>query len=172
MPGPAIPITATPGPTASSSLIPFIEQIAGEVTLEEAREKVGFPISLPTYPADLGEPDRVFVQDMNGWMVVLVWLDAQQPDQVQMSLHMIEGGSWAIDKVEPTLVEETTVNGLPAAWVLGPYPLILRNSDIRFVRLIDGHVLIWANGEITYRLETDLSLEEAIKIAESLEPIQ
>jgi len=38
-------------------------------------------------------------------------------------------------------------------------------------RLVNGHVLIWENGEVTYRLETDLSMEEAVKIAESLEPI-
>jgi hypothetical protein len=33
-------------------------------------------------------------------------------------------------------------------------------------------VLIWSNGDITYRLETDLSMEETLKIAESLEPIR
>jgi hypothetical protein len=32
--------------------------------------------------------------------------------------------------------------------------------------------LIWTQGEITYRLETDLTLEEATKIAESLQPIK
>jgi hypothetical protein len=37
--------------------------------------------------------------------------------------------------------------------------------------LINGHVLIWEEGNITYRLETALPLEEAIKIAESLQPI-
>ncbi len=35
--------------------------------------------------------------------------------------------------------------------------------------MIDGHVLIWKKSSLTYRLETDLSLKEAIKIAESLE---
>jgi hypothetical protein len=34
--------------------------------------------------------------------------------------------------------------------------------------LIEGHVLIWKEGDITYRLETDLPVEEAVKIAESL----
>jgi hypothetical protein len=42
---------------------------------------------------------------------------------------------------------------------------------MQFERLINGHVLIWAGLDVTYRLETDLSLEEAVKIAESLEPI-
>jgi hypothetical protein len=39
--------------------------------------------------------------------------------------------------------------------------------DIR--RLIDGHVLIWEEDGITYRLETGVTLEEAVKIAESLQ---
>ena len=169
MPGPIFPVTATPGLTASSSLIPLLEQMTGETTLEEARERVGFPISLPSYPPDLGQPDRVFIQRADGWMVVLVWIDPGQPEQVQMSLHIIEAGSWAIEKVQPVVVQETTVKGLKAAWTIGPYPLILSNSDIRFTRLIDGHVLIWADDELTYRIETDLSMEEAVRVAESLE---
>jgi hypothetical protein len=38
--------------------------------------------------------------------------------------------------------------------------------------MIDGHVLIWKEGGLTYRLETDLTLEEALKIAQSLQPIK
>jgi hypothetical protein len=33
---------------------------------------------------------------------------------------------------------------------------------------VDGHVLIWTEGAITYRLETALPESEAIRIAESL----
>jgi hypothetical protein len=35
-------------------------------------------------------------------------------------------------------------------------------------RLVEGHVLIWADGSLTYRLETELPLDEALRIAESL----
>ncbi|MBC7879341.1 MAG: hypothetical protein H7Y59_19405 [Anaerolineales bacterium] len=162
------PITVTPAPT-KSSLIPILEAIAGETTLESARNIVDFPIPLPTYPADLGEPDRIFVQDAGGWMLILVWLDPQQPNQVQMSLHLIEEGSWTIDKYHPEEVAETTVHGRRALWTDGEYPLMLRNSDIQFMRMIEGHVLIWEENDITYRLEIDVSLEEAIRIAESLQ---
>jgi hypothetical protein len=37
------------------------------------------------------------------------------------------------------------------------------------MRLIDGNVLIWENNQITYRLETNLELDEAVRIAESLQ---
>jgi hypothetical protein len=162
------PLTATPTPT-QSSLIPFLETLAGETTLESARSMVDFSIPLPAYPSDPGQPERVFLQDAGGWMVILVWIDAGQPDQVQMSLHLIEQGSWTIQKYHPQIAQETTVNDLRAIWTVGEYPLILRNGDAQFTRLIDGHVLIWEENKITYRLETDLSLEEALRVAESLQ---
>jgi uncharacterized protein DUF4367 len=166
-----VPATATPGPTLPA-LIPILEEIAGEMTLEEARLTLDFPILLPSYPADLVYPDRIFVQDADGKMAILVWLDPQQPDKVLMSLHFIPRGSWAIDKANPVLIQETSVNGQRAIWAVGPYPLRLHNGDLQFRRLIEGHVLIWEEENITYRLETDLPLEEALKIAESLEPIR
>jgi hypothetical protein len=171
IPSTVVPVTATPVPT-SQPLIPILENLAGEMTLDEAQKAVNYPILLPSYPPDVGKPDRIFVQDADGKMTVLVWLDPQHPDQILMSLHFLPAGSWAIKKIEPTHIQETTVNSQRAIWAIGPYPLRLSNGDLDFVRLIDGHVLIWEQGDITYRLETDLSLEEAVKIAESLQPIE
>ena len=163
-----IPITAAPASTPSS-LIPLLEQMGGETTLENAQQEIGLPIPLPAYPAGLGQPDRIFLQDAQGWMVILVWLDEQQPDHVRMSLHMIEAGSWTINKFQPTIIQETKVNGRRAIWTVGDYPLIMRNGDVQFTRMINGHVLVWEENKITYRLETDLELDEAIRIAESLQ---
>ena len=171
IPSTRVPLTATPLPT-SQPLIPILERLAGEMTLEEAQKAVSYPIQLPTYPSDLGPPDRIFVQEAEGKMTILVWIDPQQPDKVLMSLHMIPPGSWAIHKFDPAQVQETTVKGQRAIWAVGPYPLRMRDSDLQFMRLIEGHVLIWKDKDITYRLETDLPLEEAVKIAESLEPIR
>lgn len=171
LPSIMVPVTATPMVT-SEPLIPLLEKIAGELTLEEAQQRVDYPILLPSYPPNLGRPDRIFVQDADGAMTILVWIDPQQPDRVSMSLHFIPPGSWAVKKVNPTLIEETTVNGQYAIWAIGPYLLRFSNGDLDFTRLVDGHVLIWEQEEVTYRLETNLSLEEAVKIAESLEPIR
>jgi hypothetical protein len=104
-------------------------------------------------------------------MTILVWLDPSQPNRVLMSLHFIPPGSWGIEKSEPIAIEETDVNGQRAIWAVGPYPLRLQNGDLDFTRLIDGNVLIWTDGDVTYRLETNQTLDEAIKIAESLEPV-
>jgi hypothetical protein len=88
-----------------------------------------------------------------------------------MSLHFIPNGSWMLEKFEPKVTQETQVNGQRAIWTEGPYPLLLSNGNVSWDRLVEGHVLIWKAGNITYRLETGLSLAEALKIAESLKPI-
>jgi hypothetical protein len=165
------PVTATPAPTPQS-LIPWLERLSGEVTLEEAQARVNYPILLPSHPSNLGLPDRIFVQDADGPMAFLVWLDPQDPGQILMSLHFLPPESWAIKKVQPEVIQETSVNGNYAIWTVGPYPVRYEDGDLEYTRMIDGHVLIWSDGNITYRLETDLSLEEAIEIAESLEPMQ
>ena len=169
IPSTMTPVTAAPVSTLPS-LIPLLEELAGETTLAEAQAATGYPILLPGYPADLGEPDRVFIQDADGPMTILVWIDPEQPTRVRMSLHLIPEGNWAITKMGPDVVQETQVDGRYAVWAQGPYPIHLDNGDLQFRRMITGHVLIWEEGGITYRLETDASLEEAIRIAESLEP--
>ena len=170
IPATRMPVTATPSPTLSS-LIPLLEEMAGETTLAGAQSLAGYPILLPTYPASLGVPDRVFVQDAGKPMTILVWVDPQKPDRVSMSLHFIPEGSWAVDKFEPSGIEETNVGGTRAIWAIGPYPLRMRSGDLVIVRMLNGHVLIWEETGVTYRLETDVTLEEAVKIAESLQPI-
>jgi hypothetical protein len=159
------PLTATP-----STLVSLLEQFAGETTLAEAQQMTTYLLLLPTYPAEWGEPDRVFVQDANGPMTILVWMNPQNPDQVKMSLHFIPEGSWAVDKFAPVAIEETSVNGQEAVWAVGPYPVRLRDGDMQIQRMVDGHVLIWEQDGVTYRLETDLSMEEAVRMAESLKP--
>ena len=164
------PLTATAAPT--SDLLAGLDRFAGKTTLAEAQKRAGYSILLPAYPADLGEPDVVFIQNAEGIMTILVWLDPQHPGEVLMSLHFIPEGSWAIDKMQPQVIQETSVNGRRAVWAVGPYPIRLRNGELDFTRLIEGHVLIWTEGKLTYRLETNQSLEEAIKTAESLQPIR
>jgi hypothetical protein len=172
MPQPLAPVTATPYMNAAP-LLDDLGRFAGERTLPEAQSLASssYPIRLPAYPTDLGAPDRVFVQQADGVIVIMVWLDPGQPDRMLMSLHSIPTGSWMIRKFEPRVIEKTRVNNQPAVWAVGPYPILLSNGESDYVRLIDGHVLIWEMGEITYRLESNLSLEEAIKVAESLQPI-
>jgi hypothetical protein len=163
------PPTATPAPTPTP--LTSVLDLAGETTLVDAIRRVDLPIRLPAYPADLGEPDLVFVQDLEGEAVVLVWLEPGDPSQVRLSLHLLSSRQ-LVDKLikdGPAEVQFTRVNGREAIWTTGPYFIVNRSGHYNPTRLITGHVLIWYEPEVTYRLETSLPLDEAIKIAESLE---
>lgn len=93
--------------------------------------------------------------------------ERERPERVRLALHQLGPGTLG-DKVQPRVVEETNVGGSPAAWTEGPYLLVLRGGTVDDARLVTGRVLVWAEGEVTYRLESDLDLEEAVRIAESL----
>jgi hypothetical protein len=164
--------TETPQPgftpyISPAHLVTFAD-IAGETTLEAAQARSPFPIRLPAYPADLGLPDKVFMQE-DGPMVILVWSDAANPDKARLSLHEVGPGSILVRKFEPHVIRETQVNGQYAVWAEGPYLVQLTNGNYDFRRTVQGNTLIWQENEVTYRLETDLNLEEAVRIAESLE---
>jgi hypothetical protein len=166
-PGPA----ATPGPTPPPPAA--LLDLAGETTLAAAQQGP-IPLRLPAYPADLGPPDRVYRQDLDGPAVILVWLVPGHPNQVRLALYELSsrviGEKLAGDR---TLLAETTVHGLPAVWVRGPHILqFYRHGQIDMTgrRLVDGDVLAWEEGGITYRLESTLSLDEARRVAESLAP--
>ena len=160
--------TSRPSPTPLASLL----DLTGEITLAEALDSASFPIQLPAYPPDLGLPEHVFLQDMHGQVLVLVWLDPVDPKRIRLSLHQYTGRDNITGrKYSPPVVQETSVNGRSAVWAEGPYLLELTNGDYQLVRLIEGHVLIWTQGDITFRLETGLPLAEAVRIAESLLPL-
>jgi len=176
---PSLPLKgAAPTPTESPRIIPtdqlaVFSRLYGETTLDNARRDFGYPIKLPAYPSDLGEPDHVYQQDVvGGPMIVLVWVDPDDAGRVRLSLHLLSDDA-IVYKGEPKVIEETTVNGEQAFWLEGPYPILVTGPggrDLIFARLMDGHALVWfdPSTRLTYRLETDLSLEEAIRIAESI----
>jgi hypothetical protein len=158
----APPVTQVPQPSA-------LDQLAGETSLEEARRLAGFEIRLPAYPPDLGAPDRVFYQPM-GPTVILVWTDPGVPNPPRLSLFIL-GETILLDKAAPTVLERTAVGGEAAYWAEGPYMLAIRGErELELRLLVQGHVLIWAEGALTYRLESGLPLKEALRIAESLRP--
>lgn len=167
-----VPLTATPAPAVPDAQYEplysiTVSGLAGETSLETAQASLPFPIRLPAYPADLGAPDRVFLQ-VDGQMVILVWTEPGNPEKAVLSLHEFGPEGMLLGKFEPRVIRETQVNGEYAVWVQGPYLVQLSSGAHEFRRTVEGNTLIWEKDGITYRLETDLSLEEALKIAESL----
>jgi hypothetical protein len=159
---------ATQAPVETPTALASMLDLAGETTLEEARLKSGFTLPLPDYPAGLGPPDHVYLQDSGDAFVILAWMDPEAPQSVLLSLQFIGPQSWMIGKYQPRVVQETHVGERAAIWTTGPYPLLMSNGEVELKRLVTGHVLIWQDKVITYRLESDFSLNETLKVAESL----
>jgi hypothetical protein len=168
--------TATLRPTHTLTPTPLLSvlDVAGQTSFAQAQVRAPFKLRLPTYPPDLGEPDTAFVQDQDGPAVFLVWLVPGNPSRVRLTLQFLTSTAMA-DKMlrqggpgTPPSVEATRVNGRPAVWTTGPYILFTRSGEFKEYRLIEGHVLIWTDGTLTYRLETSMTLEDAIRTAESM----
>ena len=159
------PGTPTPAPTATP--LASLLDISGETTLAAAQDMAGFELKLP---AVMPPPDHVYAQTLGRPLVVLVWMEPDHPDQVKLALFETAEPGVMFMKVQPTKVQDTRVNDQPAVWLEGPYLLITRAGDTDVTRLIEsGHTLVWTADGITYRLETALPLDEALKIAESIE---
>jgi hypothetical protein len=153
-----------PGPTAmAASLV----DMAGETSLAWAAEQFPTPLRLPGYPAELGLPDRAYLQGDPVAARILIWLADDDPARVELALFELLPNV-ILSKFQPTVIDRTLVNGEPALWTEGPYPIETMSGGLVERRLIDGHVLIWAEDNLSYRLESDLPLEEAVRIAESL----
>jgi hypothetical protein len=155
--------TGSPTPTPLSSVL----DLAGRTTLAQARAEAPFPVRLPAYPSDLGQPDYVFLQNLDGAAVVLVWSDHAHPSQPRLSLFELSSGAFAY-KFAGQPIAVATVHGQQAFWTSGPYQVQLQGGGYYSRWIVTGHALIWTNGAITYRLETTLPLAEAVRIAESL----
>jgi hypothetical protein len=141
---------------------------SGEMTLDELRQRAPFEVKLPAHPPGLGEPDRAFFQQQAGTLAILVWMDDEDPGNVSLSLHILEGDAF-VTKTQPRIIQTLQVNGSRALWTEGPYYVEISGIGLQPERLIEGYVLIWEDEGLTYRLETSLQPEEAVQIAESLE---
>ena len=144
----------------------------GTTTLAAAQAHAGFRIRLPAYPPRLGPPDEVylehpFVGQPSGALVVLTWRDPHHRARVRFSLYEL-GTDVLMDKMV-RVVRTTAVRGQPAAWGQGPHFLRMLHGDrVGDWQPVASSVLVWAEEGRTYRLETNMPLREAVRIAESL----
>ena len=112
--------------------------------------------------------------------VALVWaasdrLPATQEPGVGLVLTAFRGAvddGWFTKVLGPgTTLERVPVGGQPGYWVSGDPHQFFYEGPKGFVeesRRRVGDVLLWADGPITYRLETSLGRDAAIAIAETL----
>jgi hypothetical protein len=175
------PLALIPAPVATSDLPAQTEtmtpmsasevilSLAGATTLAEAQAEAVYPLLLPSYPPDLGRPDHVFHQRQNmGDIIIMTWPEPEQPDEIRLAFYQIHVPDYVVKY--HNLIQETTVNGRHAIWFEGGHLLQLLDGRSSEQLFVEGNVLLWTDGEVTYRLESHLSLAEALAIAESLEP--
>jgi hypothetical protein len=65
-------------------------------------------------------------------------------------------------------LREVEVDGRPAAWIDAPHQLFVHTADGTRGFSVAGNVLIWTDGEVTFRMESALPLRRAIALAETI----
>ena len=157
--------TATPSPTPMLALAtPTRPVISGRTTLADAEALADFSVRLPAYPEGLGSPDEVYFQQHEGQVVLTLWRNAD--GSARLALYHLTERDFALKAVQ--VIERTVVDGAPAVWARGPHFVSFQDSGFGELELVAGDVLIWTEDGVTYRLESDLPLVEAVRIAESL----
>jgi hypothetical protein len=170
-----IRVTPTPRPVPS--------RIAGDlglgraVTLREARSLVEFDVRTIGQPG-LETPDEVYFDaGPIGGQVALVYrarpeLPPIADTRAGLILTQFGGEVGGLKEVSPTQrVESVSVNGQPGLWVEGVHSFFYEQPEggNGFIEgRLAGNTLIWQSGDLVLRLESSLSLEEALRIAETV----
>lgn len=186
---PGLVITADPPPTAIStpvataqaSPVRFRAAFGPPLPLEAAQARVAYRIHLPTAPG-LDQPDAIYlVQPPATGQVILAY--APRADLPPISntdtgllitqfLGRVEPGFF-VKAIGPyTTVTPVMVDGAQGYWIDGEtHAFFYRspNGDVErdSIRTV-GDVLIWERDGLILRLESALSRDEALRIAESI----
>jgi hypothetical protein len=151
------------------------------VTLEEARRRVGFPVLVPG-AAGFRQPAAVYVNEAVpvGGRVDLVYrarpgLPASPFTDVGLLVTEFRGQPTPdfIKKVARAgLVEEVTVDGQPGYWFSGEphfFTYLDATGQVRDEQTrLAGNTLIWQRGDLTLRIEGEITRQEALALARSM----
>jgi hypothetical protein len=155
------------------------------IGLDELGVRLGFEPLAPTLP-ELGAPDHAYVAEPPaGGSLALIWGDrpgfAADPESgigLVLTEFRADIGPETFEKMitSGVSVESVTVNGMPGYWIEGgEHYFFYRDADGEVVddtlRLV-GNALVWEQDGLTLRIEGAPSLQEALRIAESLGPLE
>jgi hypothetical protein len=145
-----------------------LELTLGErVSLGEARARSGFDLR------ELDDaPDRVYLGERE-----TVWFLYGSPENVrllvaQTPLASVDAPAIMKKLASDTLVEQVSVNGARGVFLSGEPHFLFLTDESGFTfeaspRLAEN-VLVWDEGGVAYRLEGDLELDDALRLARSL----
>ena len=175
--GVRIEVTNTP-PASPPPSGPQTLDLGRRVALAEAGREVGFRVLLPNAP-ELGAPDEVHVQPLYiSEQVFLVYRErpgVPVTSETGVALLISEfqaspDGDYFKKVSFGTAVEFVEVEGEPGYWIEGAHQVSYLDPNgipIQDSTRLAGNVLVWQHGDLTLRLESSLSLAEALRIARS-----
>jgi hypothetical protein len=171
------PPPAVASPTAATQPGAGLD-LGTRVPVAELEERAGFPVRFPTDPL-LGTPDATYVSDRNE--VALVWAPRDGlPPTVEGDIGLLIMQFRGSVNPEPigkiistgTTVEPVNMDDGTGYWIAGDphvyFYMTPEGEHIEEGRRWVGDALIWQRGDMTYRIETSLGRDAAIRIAESL----
>ena len=172
---PTVPATGgASAPPAGSSV-----DLGERVDPASLADRVDFPVFFPGDPA-LGAPDAAYVSERDE--VALVWApDDNLPPTVASDIGLLIMQFRGSVSPEPigkmissgTVVEPVQLGDGTAYWITGDphvfFYMSPQGEHIEEGRRWVGDALIWQRDDLTYRIETSLGRDAAIRIAESLQ---
>ena len=175
-PPPSVEPSRSPAPGVPGSAMGLGER----VELADLDARAGFHVRWPDDPS-VGPPDAAYVDDRKGGQVSLVWastpdLPATLEPGVGLLLSQFRGqtdeGFFTKAVHGGTTFEPVSVGGGEGFWLSGDPHLFFWQGPDGFVddpRRWVGDTLLWSDGTITFRLETSLGRDAAIRLAETLD---
>lgn len=169
--------TAAPSPrtTLDANL-----DLGEPVTLDQARQQVSFPVSVPSVP-ELEAPDSVYVSNVRGLeSVSLVYrpragFPAAVDTQVGLLVSEYAGTATPyfdklIDSGDP-MTRVTVAGRWPGLYFSTPHEILVRSRDgvVHEDRpRLAAPTLLWVQGDVTYRLEATVDLQRALAVASTM----
>ncbi|GIJ32589.1 hypothetical protein ACIBQ2_05780 [Micromonospora sediminimaris] len=162
-----VTISTSPDRTAPTG-VPSPPPGQRTAALDEARRLVRFPIRTPTV---LGPPEQALLADPDG------------TGAYRVASLLYRAGALRLDtfdgRLDPVFFKQaggsdaewTQVGAAEAIWLDGPHPVSYVDRDgitHQASARLAAATLIWADSGVTYRLEGDLTMAEAVMIATTL----
>lgn len=177
--------TPVPAPDVSSL------GLGRSATLDEARAQAPFPVAVPTL-SDFADPPQVFLRGAGETTMVSFVYPASTElpsDEVPgigalftqfpgaTNRNFIAKGLSGFDDDQASSIEAVTVMGNPGFWIAdAPHGVLLvcdeHEEECREERYrLAGNVLLWEDDGVTRRIESALSRDDALAIAESMQTV-
>jgi hypothetical protein len=149
--------------------LPKVEKTQGDLalgerfSLDEARERAQFRVEVPTIDG-LEDPD-VYL----GRLGQVSFLYGSEEDPRLLITQII--GTGALEKLlsDETTVERVRVGAAEGAWLEGgEHVLFFPSTGPESQRLVGNTLLLQREDNVTFRIEADISKEEAVRIFRSM----